>query len=158
MCVWHLILHTSSICPGYSVTLYFCCIPWAYLSWMSAPNPVADWSIVWCHLSSISAFLQALAEFSELCSDAKFLCIFYHSLYFGEIIFADSSISWPSERKVYECILIIHQCPQLYWLRFYSCSDCTTFCGSGFLPWVYEPQGLLSPSLHFLSCKKVYAL
>lgn len=101
MCVWHLILHTSSICPGYSVTPYLCCIPCAYLSWVSAPNPVAGWSIVWCHLSYISAFLQALAEFSELCSDAKFLCIFYHSLCFGEIIFADSSISWPSEGKVY---------------------------------------------------------
>lgn len=111
VCVWHLILHTSSICPGYSVTLYLCCIPCAYFSWVSAPNPVAGWSIVWCHLSCISTFLHALEEFSELCSDAKFLCIFYHSLYFGEIIFADSSISWPSERKVYECILIIHQYP-----------------------------------------------
>lgn len=56
MCVWYLILHTSSVCPGYGVTLYLRRIPCAHLSWVSVPDPVAGWSIVWCHLGYISAF------------------------------------------------------------------------------------------------------
>lgn len=87
MCVWHETLHTSHVCPGYSLTLYLHCIPCAYLSRVSAPDLVAGWSIVWCHLGYISAFPQALAEFSSLHSDAKFCFFFFVSLYFQEIIF-----------------------------------------------------------------------